>query len=183
MKSMSEMVEVLGLDAGDIVELMEEFIRHSRKDVAGIETAIENDDPETLAWRAHSMKGAALNLYLDEISSIAADIEMKGKSGSIYEVEPLLKRLIDEGRRVAEAQAVDLVFHDLYQILFEACKRSDQNLSSMLQDILEGKHTEIDAQCGAIVKIGEQTGVPTPTHQTMLELVQLVSKKQHQSMA
>ncbi len=95
----------------------------------------------------------------------------------------LLKRLIDEGRKVAETQAIDLVFHDLYQLLFDACRRTEQNISSMLQDILAGKQTEIDAQCGALVKLGEQAGIPTPTQQTMLELVQLISKKHHDSMA
>jgi 2-dehydropantoate 2-reductase len=90
----------------------------------------------------------------------------------------LLKRLIDEGRMVAQKQAVDLVFPDLYQLLFDACRKTDQNLSSMLQDILAGKQTELNAQCGALVQLGEQTGIATPTQQTMLELVQLVSKKQ-----
>ncbi len=88
----------------------------------------------------------------------------------------LLKRLVDEGRIVAESQTIDLVFPDLYQLLFDACRRTDQNLSSMLQDILAGKQTEIDAQCGALVKLSEQANIPTPTQQTMLELVQLASK-------
>lgn len=95
----------------------------------------------------------------------------------------LLKRLVDEGRKVAETQEIDLVFPDLYQLLIDGCKRTDQNLSSMLQDILEGKRTEIDAQCGALVKLGQQAGIPTPTQQTVLELVQLISKKQPRGIA
>ncbi len=90
----------------------------------------------------------------------------------------LMKRLVDEGSAVARAQSIDLVFHDLYQLLFDGCRRGEHNLSSMFQDILEGKRTEVDAQCGAIVNLGEQAGVPVPTQQTMLELIRLISKKQ-----
>ncbi|NIA05124.1 MAG: 2-dehydropantoate 2-reductase [Proteobacteria bacterium] len=89
----------------------------------------------------------------------------------------LIKRLIDEGRKVAEAKAIDLVYHDLYELFFAACRRSSENLSSMLQDILNGKRTEIDAQCGALAAFGEQAGIPTPTQQTMVELIKLLEKK------
>ena len=123
-------------------------------------------------------------IVFSAINAVTSILQIKnGQLLDNMESITLLKRLVDEGRRVAETQAVDLVFHDLYQLLFDACKRTDQNLSSMLQDILEGKQTEIDAQCGALVKLGEQTGVPIPTQQTMLELVQLISNKQHRAMA
>jgi len=123
-------------------------------------------------------------IVFSAINAVTSILQVKnGQLLDNMESITLLKRLIDEGRKVAESQAVDLVFHDLYQLLFDACRRTDQNLSSMLQDTLEGKQTEIDAQCGVLVKLAEQAGIATPTQQTMLELVQLISKKQHRSMA
>jgi len=117
-------------------------------------------------------------IVFSAINALTSILQVKnGQLLDNMESITLLKRLIDEGRKVAETQAVDLVFHDLYQLLFDGCKRTEQNLSSMLQDILEGKRTEIDAQCGALVELGKQAGVPTPTQQTMLELVQLINKK------
>lgn len=93
----------------------------------------------------------------------------------------LLKRLIDEGKRVAQAKSIDLVFPDLYDLLFETCKKSSGNLSSMFQDILNSKKTEIDAQCGALAAFGEEIGVKTPTQQTMVELVKLIEHHQPRS--
>ena len=117
-------------------------------------------------------------IVFSAINALTSILQVKnGQLLDNMESITLLKRLVDEGRKVAETQAVDLVFHDLYQLLFDGCKRTEQNLSSMLQDILEGKRTEIDAQCGALVDMGKQGGVPTPTQQTILELVQLMSKK------
>jgi 2-dehydropantoate 2-reductase len=123
-------------------------------------------------------------IVFSAINAVTSILQIKnGQLLDSMESITLLKRLIDEGRKVAETQAIDLVFHDLYELLFAACKRTDQNLSSMLQDILAEKQTEIDAQCGALVKLGEQAGISTPTQQTMLELVQLISKKHHDSAA
>ncbi len=117
-------------------------------------------------------------IVFSAINALTSILQVKnGQLLDNMESITLLKRLIDEGREVAESQAIDLVFHDLYQLLFDGCRRTSGNLSSMLQDILEGKHTEIDAQCGALVKMGNQAGIPTPTQQTMLELVKLISRK------
>lgn len=93
----------------------------------------------------------------------------------------LLKRLIDEGQKVAQAKSIDLVFPDLYSLLFETCKKSSGTLSSMFQDILNKKKTEIDAQCGALTAFGEEIGVKTPTQQTMVELVKLIEHHQSRS--
>jgi 2-dehydropantoate 2-reductase len=83
----------------------------------------------------------------------------------------LMKQMVDEGQAVARSHSVDLVFHDLYGLLFDACRKTENNISSMLQDILGGQVTEIDAQCGALVRYGRKAGVPTPTQETMLHLV------------
>jgi 2-dehydropantoate 2-reductase len=88
----------------------------------------------------------------------------------------LMKKLIDEGKKVADASAIDLVYPDLYQLLFDACEQSNNNLSSMLQDLLNDRPTEIDAQNGAICRFAEEKGVPTPTQQTMVQLIKLLER-------
>ena len=88
----------------------------------------------------------------------------------------LMKEMVDEGQEVARALSIDLVFHDLYGLLFDACQRTGNNISSMLQDILNGHETEIDAQCGALVRYGRRAGVPTPTQETMFNLVGAVQR-------
>lgn len=97
---------------------------------------------------------------------------LTGKMESIA----LMKRLLDEGKAVADAHGIDLVYTDLYELLFDACQRSANNLSSMLQDILNDRQTEIDAQNGAICRYAAEYGVPVPTHLTMVELVKLLEK-------
>lgn len=97
---------------------------------------------------------------------------LTGKMESIT----LMKRLLDEGKAVADAHGIDLVYKDLYELLFDACQRSANNLSSMLQDILNDRMTEIDAQNGALCRYAAERGVAVPTHQAMVELVKLLEK-------
>jgi 2-dehydropantoate 2-reductase len=43
--------------------------------------------------------------------------------------------------------------------------------SSMLQDVLAGRQTEVDFMNGAIVRWGEKTGVPTPLNRALWALI------------
>lgn len=109
------------------------------------------------------------------INPVSAILQVpNGSLTSKMESITLMKRLLDEGRAVANACSVELVYPDLYELLFDACAKSANNLSSMLQDILNETPTEIDAQNGAICKYAEEHGISVPTHQTMVELIKLL---------
>jgi 2-dehydropantoate 2-reductase len=41
----------------------------------------------------------------------------------------------------------------------------------MLQDVLRGVPTEIDAINGAVVRLGEEAGVPTPVNRLVWRLI------------
>ncbi len=88
----------------------------------------------------------------------------------------LMKRLLDEGKMVADSHGVDLVYPDLYELLFDACTRSSASLSSMLQDVLNNNLTEVDAQNGMICTYASRYGLVVPTQQTMVEMIKLLEK-------
>lgn len=51
-------------------------------------------------------------------------------------------------------------------------EQTAHNKSSMLQDVLGGKRTEVEAINGFVVAQGERLGVPTPVNRTLLLLLQ-----------
>ncbi len=109
------------------------------------------------------------------INPVSAILQVpNGSLTSKMESITLMKRLLDEGRSVARACSIELVYPDLYELLFDACEKSAHNLSSMLQDILNEIPTEIEAQNGAICRYAEEHGVNVPTHTAMLELIKLL---------
>lgn len=82
------------------------------------------------------------------------------------------RRLMEEAARevgaVAAAQGIDLPYDDPAFATFEVAQRTAANRSSMLQDRSQGRPTEIDAICGAVVTAGERHGVPTPVNRLFL---------------
>ena len=88
----------------------------------------------------------------------------------------LAKRLIDEGRLVAQAYAIQLPQLDLYDRMLEVCRMTAENLSPMLQDILNDRATEIDSLNGAIYTMGKHKGIAAPIHQTMTDIIRLLEK-------
>ena len=88
----------------------------------------------------------------------------------------LAKRLIDEGRLVVQAYAVQLPQLDLYDRMLEVCRKTSDNLSPMLQDIIHSRPTEIDSLNGAIYTMGKHKGIAATIHQTMTDLIRLIEK-------
>lgn len=109
------------------------------------------------------------------INPVSAILQVpNGSLVSRTESITLMKRLLDEGLTVARARGIELIDPDLYEVLFDTCEKNANNLSSMLQDILNETSTEIDAQNGAICHFAEEHGISVPTHRTMVELIKLL---------
>jgi len=87
---------------------------------------------------------------------------------SAYEV---MKELARETARVAHAERIELPFNDPIAAVEEVARRTAANRSSMLQDVLRGAPTEIDAICGAVVNFGEKHRIPTPANWDCWKLV------------
>lgn len=78
---------------------------------------------------------------------------------------------------VARAMGVRLPFDDPVAEVEDVAVKTTSNRSSMLQDIQRGAPTEIEAICGAIMKNGEELGVPTPVNSTLYHLVKSLVDK------
>lgn len=76
-----------------------------------------------------------------------------------------------ESASVAKGLGIDLPYSDVVVTVEEVAQRTAKNYSSMLQDVIRGAPTEIDAINGAIMSIGEEIGVPTPVNRTLWQLV------------
>jgi 2-dehydropantoate 2-reductase len=90
----------------------------------------------------------------------------------------LVKQLLKEGETVAKARGVEPIVDDLFDLFAEVVRESSDNLSSMLQDILNGRPTEIEAQSGAIAGYAEKFGIEVPRHQMMASILRLLEQWQ-----
>ena len=82
----------------------------------------------------------------------------------------LFNDLIAEGEAVANALEIEL-HGDPRALVQKGANAPGKHRASMFQDVLAKRQTEVDFMNGAIVKSGEQTGVPTPLNKAVWELV------------
>lgn len=80
-----------------------------------------------------------------------------------------------EAAAVAQGQGVNLPYPDPAAAAQQVALRTSANLSSMLQDVMRGAPTEIDAISGALAQAGLQCGVPAPLNHTLWQLVKALS--------
>jgi 2-dehydropantoate 2-reductase len=78
--------------------------------------------------------------------------------------------LIAEGEAVAKALGIEL-HGDARALVQKGANAPGKHRASMLQDVLAKRQTEADFMNGAIVKWGEQVGVPTPLNKALWQLI------------
>lgn len=88
----------------------------------------------------------------------------------------LMESAVLEAARVAEARGIQLPQEDPAAHTKEVAKLTSHNRSSMLQDVLARRRTEIDALNGAIVREGEALGIKTPINKVLTNLVRMLEK-------
>ena len=96
------------------------------------------------------------------------------------ELRRLVSRLVDEGKAVAAAQGIELDA-DPEELIDHAAKPevAYDHKASMLQDVEERRPTEIDYLNGALVRVGEERGVPTPLNRAVWALVKGLESSWH----
>jgi 2-dehydropantoate 2-reductase len=93
--------------------------------------------------------------------------------GAAAFIEPtgaLFDALIEEGMAVARAMGIALT-KDPRELVRYAANAPGKHNASMLQDVLANRQTEVDFMNGAIARLGEQHGVPTPLNRAVWALV------------
>lgn len=84
-----------------------------------------------------------------------------------------MKNAIREAMTVAEKSGVPIMGDPIART-FAVCRRTRNNISSMLQDVRRQRPTEIMAINGFIVEQGRQLGIATPVNRELVKKVQAI---------
>ncbi len=118
----------------------------------------------------------AFNAALNSMTAIAG--LSVGKVGSISESRKLLFEIASEVTTVANASGVaasDKHVHEIIESVFDP-KMSGDHKTSMLQDRLLKRKTEIEAVCGRAIALGKENNIPTPKLECMYALVRVIEE-------
>jgi len=98
-------------------------------------------------------------------------------NGKLIEYEGtkrILRDAVTEATRITKRKRIKLIFDDPLAKVEAVCEGTSDNLSSMLQDILRKKRTEIDFINGVIVRLGQELGISVPVNKFLLDLVKTI---------
>lgn len=111
-------------------------------------------------------KKLILNCVLNPITAILG-IENSGISDK--KLNPLKKLIVSECIRVAKKDGVKFKI-DFVKMINKSIKNSS-NISSMQQDLLKGKHTEINYLNSAVVELGRKYGIRCPVNEALVMII------------
>jgi len=86
----------------------------------------------------------------------------------------ILREAVTEAVKVAKRKRIKLIYDDPLAKVEAVCEATATNISSMLQDVLRKKRTEIDFINGVIVRLGHELGIQTPVNSLLVDLVKTI---------
>ncbi|RKY36604.1 MAG: 2-dehydropantoate 2-reductase [Candidatus Omnitrophota bacterium] len=137
-------------------------------DKSGINTEIHRDI-QSVIWSK-----LVINVGINALTAITGY-----KNGRLVEnpaLREIIHILVEEALAVVNLKKIKLLYPDPQKKVEEVCQQTAENISSMLQDILNNRRTEIDAINGAVIKEGRKLGLNLPYNSCVYKIVKGLEK-------
>jgi 2-dehydropantoate 2-reductase len=121
-------------------------------------------DPESVLWGK-----LVINAAINPLTAL-----LRVPNGELLKrpsARALMSETVDEVVEVAKARGVNLPYANPVEMVENVARSTANNISSMLQDVMRGTPTEIEAINGAIIRLGESSGIETPVNRMFWRLV------------
>lgn len=129
---------------------------------AGFEAHLSNN-MDTIVWNK-----LLVNAVINPLTAL-----LRVKNGELpkseYRLE-LMRSIYEEARTVASKRGIELGSDGWMRIL-QVCRDTAANDSSMLQDVLAGRITEVEWINGAIVRLAREFQLDVPVNETVYRLI------------
>ena len=120
-----------------------------------------SDDMRYEIWRK-----LVLNCVINPLTAL---YKVPNKEVAVETLRGVINGIVDECRDVAAEEGVTLQ-QDMAETVYNTTAMYS-NMSSMCQDIVKGKRTEIDFLNGRVSELGRRYGVPTTVNDTISALI------------
>lgn len=133
---------------------------------AGFETKVSKDI-DSIVWSK-----LIINVGINALTAIT-----RLNNGALIEHEEsrqIMRSAVQEAVKVVKRKRIKLSYDDPIQKVESVCRATNANVSSMLQDVLNQKRTEIDFINGAIIRQAKAFNIPTPVNEVLMNLVKTI---------
>ena len=122
--------------------------------------AVLSDDVQRDIWSKF--------LFIAAVSGVGAAARVSlDRCRAVPETRALLESAMREVEAVARARGVALAEDVVAATLRFVDGLPEGTTASMQRDVLDGRPSELEAQNGAVVRLGRALGVPTPAHEAL----------------
>jgi len=146
---------------GRLPESIKKFLQE-RFQEKGFELEFSDD------FKVHQWNKLFANAVINPITALTR--EKNGIAQSVH-LKDTVKAIVEECVSVARREGLDFSSVDVTDFVYSVASKTSMNTSSMLQDVLKGKKTEIDSINGYIVRLARKHSIPVPVNETMLSLI------------
>ena len=157
---------------GEIVIEHDDFVEEFFKK-AGIKYSIPYDINYSM-WLKFT-----LNLFSNQTSAIL-DMTFGELKQNKHFLE-FAKKIVNEVRQIAEKRGVLGLENLEKDSLLALSKMCDEGKTSMHQDIIAKRPTEVDIFAGEIIQLGKKYGIETPYNNVLYDLIKIAEEKNEHS--
>ncbi len=133
---------------------------------SGLKTKISNDMQEEI-W-----KKLIVNCVINPLTVI---LQVRNNEIMVDSLREIRHRIIQECIAVSQAEGIG--FQSNLEECIERKIAGYTNYSSMYQDIVKRKKTEIDFLNGKVVELGKKHGIPTPVNEALVGLIKFLEAR------
>jgi 2-dehydropantoate 2-reductase len=109
------------------------------------------------------------------LNPLTAIFQVEGNEIITDSLKPVRHGIVSECSKVAKAEGIEI--DPIIEEMIDAGVSNFFNYSSMCQDMIKGKKTEIDFLNGKIVELGKTHNIPTPFNELMVAFIKFLEKK------
>lgn len=109
------------------------------------------------------------------VNPLTAILRVRNNQIGVLVLKSLCHQIIEECMQVGNAEGV--ILNDNFSKTLEIAIQSYTNFSSMYQDVVNGKKTEIDFLNGRIVELGKKHNIPTPCNDALYAIIKFMEPK------
>jgi 2-dehydropantoate 2-reductase len=123
-----------------------------------------SDDPDYIIWHK-----AVINAGINPIAAIL-NISNGGILSDKYASE-LQEKIIKEAVDAAAANSIKLDYTEILNTTRDVCDKTSSNICSMLQDLRNGRKTEIESINGKLIEYGDSKGLSLTYNRSLFLLI------------
>jgi 2-dehydropantoate 2-reductase len=137
-----------------------------------VEKGFEIEFPEE--FKNHQWNKLFINSVINPITALT-----KGHNGIILSknLENTVKMLVEECVNVASKEGILADKEKVFDLVYSVAEKTSMNTSSMLQDVLKGRLTEIESINGYIVSLAKKHKIKVQANEALYGLVKSIEDK------